>query len=400
MTPLADLKRDLEAQPQFQELTILNQMVALAGLTRRHRAATKGEDLTTLPSIVQFEPLTKAEHPYYNAGVPPVTEGAEPPPDTEDTAPEPGVHGMDAADLLAKTIAPLREAVPGILPEGLGVIAAPPKAGKSMLAYQMAVELTLGNSVLGRRVEKRPVLYYALEDGERRSQARILGALAGRALPRGLTLRWDAPRLGAGLETEVSGYLTGHPAGVVIIDVLAKVRPDGKRGLNAYDEDYNVLSGLHEVAKQHPGSVILLVTHDRKAGSEDWMSRITGTRGVSGAADFCIFIMRDRGTPTGTIVTTGRDIEDVSIGVRFDGAGWQVADVAVLLQTVSATRQTIWKYVEANAPVWQKAIAEGTGLSESVVYHRVADMAKDGQLASTPQGYVPGEVDPEGGQWQ
>jgi hypothetical protein len=29
----------------------------------------------------------------------------------------------------------LREALPGLLPEGLGVIGAPPKAGKSLLAY-------------------------------------------------------------------------------------------------------------------------------------------------------------------------------------------------------------------------------------------------------------------------
>jgi hypothetical protein len=43
--------------------------------------------------------------------------------------------------------------------------------------------------------------------------------------------------------------------------------------------------------------------------------------------------------------------------------------------------------------VYQKAIAEGTGLSADVVYHRVADMAKAGQLVSVPGGYTVADAD-------
>ena len=304
-------------------------------------------------------------------------------------------EAIDAADLLKRTIAPMRYAVADVLPEGLGVLAAPPKAGKSMLAYQLAVELTLGQNVLGKRVEQRPVLYYALEDGERRSQSRILGALGHRTLPRGLSLRWDAPALGDGLEDEVDAYLDRNPLGVVIIDVLAKVRPaGGKTSLNAYDADYQTLKAMHGVAKAHPGSVILFVTHDRKAGSEDFVTRITGTRGVSGAADFCIFINRERGAPIGTIVATGRDLEDLSIPVRFNGTGWEPAVMSDIIEHVSETRQAIFRHVAQAGPVWQKVIADATGLTETVVYNRVRDMAKDGQLVSTKDGYIVGEVEP------
>lgn len=299
------------------------------------------------------------------------------------------VAAMDAVDLLALDLPPLRLAVPGLLPEGLVILAAAPKAGKSVLAYQLAVELTLGHSVLGRQVERRPVRYYALEDGERRSKDRVRAALGDRTLPPGLSLVWDAPKIGDGLELEVAGYLATHPLGIVIIDVLSKVRPSaGHAKGSAYDDDYGALSGLHSTAKSDPGSTILVVTHDRKAGSEDWMTRVTGTRGVTGAADAAIFIDRKRGEPSAVIYVSGRDIPDDSIPVTFLGSHWVLQDITAVIGAASQTRQVIFTYVREHGPVHGKAIAEGTGLPRDTVYHRLADMAKDGQLESVPGGYI------------
>lgn len=297
------------------------------------------------------------------------------------------LRGMDAADLLDLDLPPLQQALVGLLPEGLGVIGAPPKAGKSLLCYQMAVALVRGGYLLGVMAERRPVRYYALEDGRRRSQGRIKALLNGSRLPRGLDLEWTAPRLGGPLEAEVGAWLDGHPFGVVIIDVLSKVRASGKAGLNAYDEDYAAIVELHNVARRHPGSVILLVTHDRKAGSEDWMTRITGTRGITGAADFVIFINRKRTETVGTIYVTGRDIEDLAHDVEFTGSGWQPADIELLIGSKSETRQTIFGWVKANGPAWQKAIADGTGIALGTIHARVHDMVRDDELQGGPDGY-------------
>lgn len=300
-----------------------------------------------------------------------------------------GLAGITAQALLAQTFTPLRWAFAGLLPAGLGVIAAPPKAGKSLLCYQMAVGLNLGADVLDAKAERRPVRYYALEDGPRRAQGRIVDLLAGRSLTETpFDLKWTAPKLGGPLEAEVSEFLDEHPDGVVIIDVLSKVRPSGKAGLNAYDEDYAALTALHGVAKRHPDAVILLVTHDRKAGSDDWMTRVTGTRGITGAADFVIYIDRKRGESAGRVVLTGRDVEDTVIPAKLDGTHWEVATVADVIPTISKVRQTIYEWVEANGPAWQTAIADGTGLSKPRVDARVRDMAKDGQLVGGPNGYV------------
>lgn len=313
---------------------------------------------------------------------------------TKAAAPD-DLAGMDADQLLDTTIPPLQWRVPGLMPEGLGLIAAPPKSGKSVFAYQVGVELAFGGEVLGKPVGQAPVLYYALEDGPRRSQTRIKDMLRGRRHGiKNLELRWTSPRLGGELETEVHEWLQQHPRALVIIDVLAKVRPatgKGNQSQNAYDADYDALAGIHKVTKMNPGSTILIVTHDRKAGSEDWMTRVTGTRGVTGAADFVVYIHRDRGGPTGKIVVAGRDVEDSTFTVGFDVTGWRLAEVSELIGTKSPTRQTIFNWLAEHGPAWQADIIKGTGLASDVVHHRVIDMAKAGDLIGGPDGYnVPG----------
>jgi RecA-family ATPase len=68
---------------------------------------------------------------------------------------------------------PLEYAVPGIIPEGFGLLVSPPKAGKSWLVCGIGLACATGGLALGRiHVEKRPVLYLALEDGQRRLQSR------------------------------------------------------------------------------------------------------------------------------------------------------------------------------------------------------------------------------------
>lgn len=302
-----------------------------------------------------------------------------------------GLAGISAQALLGQTFAPLRWAFAGLLPAGLGVIAAPPKAGKSLLCYQMAVGLNLGADVLDSKAERRPVRYYALEDGPRRAQGRIVDLLAGRSLTETpFDLKWTAPKLGGPLEVEVNDYLGQYPDGVVLIDVLAKVRTTGKAGLNAYDEDYNALTMVHGVTKSHPDATVLLVTHDRKAGSDDWMTRVTGTRGITGAADFVIYIDRKRGDQLGKVVLTGRDVEDTVIPVKLVGTRWEVAKLGDVMVggTISEVRKAIYEWVRDNGPAWQKAIAEGTGLSHERVQARVRDMASDGQLVGGPNGYT------------
>ena len=62
-----------------------------------------------------------------------------------------------------------RVVVDGVITIGLGILAGAPKAGKSWLAYAVALALASGGKVLGSvAVRARPVPCLALEDSKRR----------------------------------------------------------------------------------------------------------------------------------------------------------------------------------------------------------------------------------------
>ena len=75
---------------------------------------------------------------------------------------------ISAAELDRMTFPPLDWHVPGLVPEGFGLLVAPPKAGKSWLVAGVGLACALGGMAFGRiDVPARPVLYLALEDGRR-----------------------------------------------------------------------------------------------------------------------------------------------------------------------------------------------------------------------------------------
>jgi hypothetical protein len=242
--------------------------------------------------------------------------------------PRPALTPVSAEDLREKELTPLEYLVEDVLPEGLGVIAGAPKVGKSWLVYQVGVEIATGGELLGKACEARDVLYYALEDGERRLQERLEILIGGRHLDLSrLFLFYEAPRISDGLEEDVASFLDSHPGGLVILDVLAKIRPKAVGKGSAYDEDYSVISPLQTVARDRPGSAIVVVTHDRKAGSDDWMTTVTGTRGIVGAADWVWVVKRDREKKEGIIYVSGRDVHDAHIDALFAGA-WSLGSPA------------------------------------------------------------------------
>jgi RecA-family ATPase len=76
----------------------------------------------------------------------------------------------NGAWLNSQQFPPLQYAVPELLPEGLVVLAGPPKIGKSWLIHHWALECARGGKVFGQKCNKRHTLYLALEDGHRRIQ--------------------------------------------------------------------------------------------------------------------------------------------------------------------------------------------------------------------------------------
>lgn len=245
-------------------------------------------------------------------------------------------------ELYAHPMEPTCWLVEGLLAPGLYFLGGSPKVGKSWLALQLCLAVCRGAPFLGFRTRKSEVLYLALEDGPRRLHARALHLTE--EAPAGLHLCGHAPMIGQGLEQQLDQTLTDHPnIRLVIIDTLQKVR--AVAGANAsYGNDYQDAAAPKALADRC--NVCLLVIHHlRKMPDEDPFNRLSGTNGLTGAADGTIILIRQkRQEGTALLTATGRDIEDVELTLEFSDCCWSRScspDELQLMCLLPAIRQLL-----------------------------------------------------------
>jgi hypothetical protein len=307
-----------------------------------------------------------------------------------------------AAELMTMDFPPPRWAVPGIIPEGATLLVGAPKTGKSWLALGLAAAVATGGKALGSiDVEPGPVLYLALEDTPRRLKDRLARVLAGAAPPPGLRFAVEWPQLSAGGDVLMNEWLALNPtARLVIVDVLAKVRaPAG--GLSAYEADYQAVGAIKAVADRHQVAAVI-VHHDRKLKSDDFLADVSGTNGLAGAADAVAVLRRIRGKADGVLHVTGRDVEETSHALAFEAdlGAWQLTDVSVEDLTLTDTRAAILAHLRGHEGDTPKQVSDATGLDRELTRKTCRRMAEDGQVTADGHGryWLPGlGTDGEGG---
>ena len=116
--------------------------------------------------------------------------------------------------------------------------------------------------------------------------------------------------------------LEEHPGiRLVILDTLQKVRIESGNGMS-YAADYRDASALKSVADRYH-ICLLAIHHLRKLPDEDPFNRLSGTNGLSGAADGSLVLLRTkRQENTAVLSATGRDIEDQEETLEFDDCRW------------------------------------------------------------------------------
>ena len=222
---------------------------------------------------------------------------------------------IDARTLADAVLEPPGYAVKDLLVQGLHILAGAPKTGKSWLALWLCQQVAGGEKVWGYPTQQGTVLNLCLEDGYHRLQDRLLDITEDPS--ENLYLATHAGTLADGLAGQIETFVREHGrVSLIVIDTLQKVRETCTD--NTYARDYADLARLKELADRCR-TTVLLVHHLRKQYDSDPLNRVSGTAGMSGAADGTFILQReDRSSNYGTLFCTGRDIESKELKLQFD----------------------------------------------------------------------------------
>ena len=230
---------------------------------------------------------------------------------------------VDAQWLIQQPFTSPSWVIEDLLTAGLSLLVGSPKAGKSWMALKMALCVSTGTPFWDLQTNASDVLYLCLEDTKSRIQQR-LWKLTDEASPR-LHIATSASKIGGDLISQLREFVAGNPeTRLIIIDTLQMVRSVSKD--SAYAADYGDMNALKKFADKN-GLAILCIHHNRKMGDSDVFNTVSGTNGITGAAD-CTMVLNNlnRSAHRATLSVTGRDVEFQEYKIRMNDCEWELIE--------------------------------------------------------------------------
>lgn len=230
---------------------------------------------------------------------------------------------VDAQWLIQQPFTSPSWVIEDLLTAGLSLLVGPPKAGKSWMALKMALCVSTGTPFCEFQANESDVLYLCLEDTKSRVQQR-LWKLTDEASPR-LHIVTSASKIGGDLISQLREFVAGNPETcLIIIDTLQMVRSVSKD--SAYAADYGDMNALKKFADKN-GLAILCIHHNRKMGDSDVFNTVSGTNGITGAAD-CTMVLNslNRSAHRAMLSVTGRDVEFQEYKIRMNDCEWELIE--------------------------------------------------------------------------
>jgi hypothetical protein len=298
----------------------------------------------------------------------------------------PALNVFTAADLKHQTFKPIQWVIENLVPDGLTILAAKPKLGKSWLMLATAVAVAQGGEVLDSAAAQGDVLYCALEDSARRLQDRLKKTVPSGNWPANLEFWTKLEPLESGGLEQLRSWVdrTARPR-LIVIDTFAKVRsPKGKEETN-YAADYRAAGALKAFADE-TGVAVIVVHHTRKMEAEDPMDAVSGTNGLTGAAD-TILVMK-RGQDGVTLYGRGRDIEEIELAVEFDkeACQWRVLGEAAEVRRTQERSAIISALRHADGPMTPAQLVLVTGKSRVSIQQLLGKMTVKGEIKRLGRG--------------
>lgn len=229
---------------------------------------------------------------------------------------------ISAETLQAKDFPPLVFVVDQLIVPGMTILAGRPKEGKSWLALSLCNAVATGGKALGGLdCDQGDVLYLALEDNQRRLKSRLQMLSPYDDWPSRLAFATECPRLDDGGLDKIRAWIEeANSPKLVVVDVFVKVRAQKQGSDGGYEADYAAAAPLQRLAIEH-GIAILCIHHTRKMPSDDPLEAVSGTNGLTGAADTILVLKREAiNTGDAVLYGRGRDFPECELALSFNDA--------------------------------------------------------------------------------
>lgn len=245
----------------------------------------------------------------------------------------PKLAKISAFDLQNKEFEERYYAVQDMIPEGETIIAAPPKTGKSWLMLDMCLKVAEGKPFLNFDTNKSDTLYLALEDGDSFEQERLNIVTGGAPAPKNFHFVFsNVMPMNEGFLLQLEELLKELPSvKVIVIDTLQFIKYRQGKSESAYECDYRTGQDLKKFAEERHLAIVVVTHTTKMIHMEDQMSDVSGTNGVTGAADAVVVLNKEKRTAKeAKMFISGRKVRQSMHNITFDDKAcqWKYMGVA------------------------------------------------------------------------
>ena len=273
---------------------------------------------------------------------------------------------------------------------GLTMLVAKPKAGKSWLTLQIAVQIAGGRPLEGvKGLGYGPVLYCALEEPAARTKARLRKIAPLGEWAANLNFAYELkPLMGGGADQLAALIRKTQPRLVIVDTFTALVKTGSKSGSDVFRSQYAEVSVLRKLSEEL-GAAILVVHHVRKGPSDGAIEAVAGTGGIAASRRHAVAVKRK---PEGeaTLDIVGRETEERTLALQFqqDPFGWCVlGDDAI--QLLNGERRQVLDLLIEEGGLTPAQIATELGKSRPAIRMLLKRMRDDNQVQKQGTRYFP-----------
>ena len=270
------------------------------------------------------------------------------------------------------------------IPEGLSILYARPKLGKSYLMLRIASEVSVGVSVLGHfDCQAHEVLYIGLEDNMRRFAERLEKL---QALPsENLICRDSWPTGIEGLKGLRYLFKARPKTKLVIVDTLGRMLAG--TDFNDYGTTVDLIGEIQREALAHHAAIILVHHSKKGGGSDDVLDKALGSTGITASADCLMHLERKRGAGDAYLQGFGKDCADWEIALKArDEGGYDFIGEGSEYRKSAERLEVIRVLEHEGQPVSPKDVAAMLDKTYGSTKWILSEMTRNGEIRRVSRG--------------